>query len=256
MTEVDRAVAFIRAYDEALVEQVVPAAHGRALLTPSLPRVHYLNKFSVGHGARCTAEELAEEVEPLFAQAGLAHRKIVGEGELGELLVPAFRQRGWKVEDLVLMPHRGSIPEIDTSGVEEVGPEELEPLWIEGMRSSPEIEGEEEIRQLVAAQHRRRQAVEVRYLAARVEEQIASYCELFSNGNTGQIESVMTLERFRGRGLAKAVVTHAIAESRTAGHELTFLEADADDWPKELYRKLGFEVAGSTWSFLLPRGVT
>lgn len=256
MTEVDRAVAFIQAYDEGLVEQIVPAAHGRALLTPSLPRVHYLNKFSVDHKARCTAEELAEEVEPLFAEAGLRHRKIVGEGEGGELLVPAFRRRGWKVEDLVLMPHRGSIPEIDTSGVEEVGPEELEPLWIEGMRSSPEIEGEEEIRQLVAAQHRRRQAVQIRYFGARVDGQIASYCELFFDGHTGQIESVMTLERFRGRGLAKAVVTHALDESRTAGHELTFLEADADDWPKELYRKLGFEIAGSTWSFLRPPGVT
>jgi ribosomal protein S18 acetylase RimI-like enzyme len=256
MTEVDRAVAFIRAYDEALVEQIVPSAHGRALFTPSLPRVHYLNKFSVDYGARCTAEELAEEVEPLFVQAGLAHRTIVGEGELGELLVPAFRERAWQVEDLVLMTHHRPTPDIDTSGVEEVEPDDLEPLWITGMRASPEIGDGEEIRQLVAAQHRRRTAVAVRYFAARVEEEIASYCELFSDGHTGQIESVMTLEKFRGRGLAKAVVTHALTESRAAGYELTFLEADADDWPKELYRKLGFEVAGSTWGFLRRPGVT
>jgi hypothetical protein len=29
------------------------------------------------------------------------------------------------------------------------------------------------------------------------------------------------------------------------------LLAEADDWPKELYRKLGFEAAGSVWAFLL-----
>jgi hypothetical protein len=32
---------------------------------------------------------------------------------------------------------------------------------------------------------------------------------------------------------------------------LTFLLATADDGPKELYRKLGFEATGSVWDFLL-----
>ena len=136
---------------------------------------------------------------------------------------------------------RGEAPELDTSGVEEVGWEELEPVWAEGMRASPEIQDEEEVQQLVAAQHRRRIAVDVRYFAARVDGRIASYCELFSDEQTGQIESVMTLEEFRRRGLAKAIVTHALAESRAAGHDFTFLLAEAEDWPKELYRKLGFE---------------
>ena len=40
-----RAVEFARRFDERLVEEVVPAAHGRALLTPSLPRVYYANHF-------------------------------------------------------------------------------------------------------------------------------------------------------------------------------------------------------------------
>jgi ribosomal protein S18 acetylase RimI-like enzyme len=149
------------------------------------------------------------------------------------------------------MPHRGPLPPIDTSAVVEVEPAELEPIWAEGMRSSSEIErSEEEVRQLVAAQHRRRRAVEVRYFAARVRGRIASYCELFSDGRTGQIESVMTLEPFRGRGLAKAVVTRALHESK-ARHDFTFLVADAGDWPKELYRKLGFEAVGSIWDFVL-----
>ncbi len=147
---------------------------------------------------------------------------------------------------------RGQAPGVDTSGVEEVGWEELEPVWAEGIRASPEIQDEEEVQQLVAAQHRRRIAVDVRYFAARVDGGIASYCELFSNDKTGQIESVMTLEGSRRRGLAKAIVTHALAESRAAGHDFTFLLAEAEDWPRELYRKLGFEAVGSIWSFFRP----
>jgi ribosomal protein S18 acetylase RimI-like enzyme len=248
----NRVAAFIRRYDERLVEEIVPTKNGRVLLTPSLPLVHYLNKLSLDPETHATVEELTDEIEAVFAEAGLAHRKVVCEGEVGASLAPAFQARGWKREELLVMLHRGPMPPVDTAGVDEVEPAEVEPVWAEGMRASPEIRGEEEVRQLVAAQHRRRIAVDVRYFAARVDGEIASYCELFSDGQTGQIESVMTLERFRRRGLAKAVVTRALAESRSIGHELTFLEADADDWPKELYRRLGFEAVGRTWGFLHP----
>jgi GNAT superfamily N-acetyltransferase len=247
-----RAIEFIRRFDERLVEEVVPTRHGRALLTPSLPRVYYANQFSVDLGADATAASLVQELEPIFAAAGLAHRRISVDDESGAVLAPEFRRLGWKAEELLVMPHTGAAPDVDTSTAEEVGWEELEPVWAEGMRSSPEIQDEDEVRQLVAAQHRRRIAVDVRYFAARVDRRIASYCELFSGGRTGQIESVMTLERFRGRGLAKAIVMRALAESRAAGHDLAFLCAEAEDWPKELYRKLGFEPAGSIWAFLLP----
>jgi ribosomal protein S18 acetylase RimI-like enzyme len=247
---VTRAVEFVRRFDERLVEEIVPAPHGRALLTPSLPRVYYANTFSVDLGTSVSAAQLVEELEPIFSAAGLGHRKVSVDDDLGPRLAPEFRRLGWKVEELLVMPHGGSVPAVDTPRVEEVGWEELEPIWAEGIRSSPEIQSEEEVRQLVAAQHRRRLAVDVRYLAARVDGRIASYCELFSDGGTGQIESVMTLEPYRGRGLAKSTVTRALVESRAARHDFTFLVAEAEDWPKELYRRLGFEAAGSIWSFL------
>jgi hypothetical protein len=42
----------------------------------------------------------------------------------------------------------------------------------------------------------------------------------------------------------------AVEEALAAGHELVFLVADDDDWPKDLYARLGFETIGRTWSFL------
>jgi ribosomal protein S18 acetylase RimI-like enzyme len=251
VTAFTRAVSFQRRFDERLVDRVVPARHGRGLFTSSLPLVRYLNHYSVDLGVRAPPDELVREAERLHAVEGLLHCKISIDDELGAELAPRFAKLGWKHEELLVMAHAGASPGLGTSGVEEVDPAVMEPIWTEGIRSEHTDEGEEAVGQLVAAQHRRRRAVEVRYFAARADGRIASYCELFSDGRTGQIESVMTLEEFRGRGLAKAVVTRALAESQ-AVHDFTFLVADAENWPKELYRKLGFEVAGNIWDFLRP----
>jgi len=157
----NRAVEFVRRFDERLAEESVPAAHGRALLTPSLPRVFYANHFSVDLGAEVSAADLIVELAPVFSAARLAHRKVSVDDELGAALAPQFRRLGWKVEELLVMPHAGPVPDVDTSGVEEVGWNELEPIWAEGMRSSPEIQDEEEVRQLVAAPHRPEQGLEL-----------------------------------------------------------------------------------------------
>ena len=37
----------------------------------------------------------------------------------------------------------------------------------------------------------------------------------------------------------------AVAASQEAGHRVTFLGADADDWPRLMYEKLGFETCGT-----------
>ena len=46
----------------------------------------------------------------------------------------------------------------------------------------------------------------------------------------------------RGRGLASAVVLRAVEEAVASGHDFVFLIADDEDWPKELYARLGFEA--------------
>ena len=84
-----------------------------------------------------------------------------------------------------------------------------------------------------------------------MDGEVGAYCELYSDGQTAQIENVFTLDRFRKRGLARAVVSKALEVAQ--GHELIFLIADQDDWPKELYRKLGFDDVGLIWEFILPR---
>jgi GNAT superfamily N-acetyltransferase len=140
---------------------------------------------------------------------------------------------------------------VDTSIADEVTLEELMPAWTEGWRSDPDVLSEDVVRQLVESRRRLGEVVETRFFAARVEGEVASYCELYSDGSTAQIENVLTLERFRKRGLARATVSRA-REEALAGHDFIFLVANRDDWPKELYAKLGFDEVGRIWEFVLP----
>ena len=249
MAELERARAFVRALPLALAEEVVPCPFGRASFVHSLPRVYWINLISVDPGTRATAAELAAEAERLQEPAGLLHRKVGLYDELGYAVEREFSQLGWSVSrHLVMTLERPA--ELAAGRAEEVAFDELEPVWAAGIRESPHGRDEEVVRQLVAAQHRRRLGVDVRYFAARADGELASYCELFSDGDTAQVESVMTLERFRGRGLAKEVVSHAVREALAARHSLVFLVAEDEDWPKELYRRLGFEPRGHTWEII------
>ncbi len=249
MDELRRVIEFERRLVERLAERRGRTRLGTAYFHDSLPRVWWLNVLSVDLGARATVEELVEDADS--AQAGLRHRKIAIDDELGAEVEPGFRALGWRVERLLVMARRGTGRAAKGGpDVEEVDPGELAPVWAEGIRRGPFGSDEETVRQLVAAQHLRRRAVAVRYFAARVDGRLASYCELFSDGRTAQVESVMTLEEFRGRGLASAIVARATEEARAGGHDLVFLDADDEDWPKELYRKLGFEEIGRIWDFV------
>ena len=61
-----------------------------------------------------------------------------------------------------------------------------------------------------------------------------------SDGVIAQVEDVATLRDFRRRGLARATVTAAVDAALAMGHEAIFIVADDDDWPKDLYARLGF----------------
>lgn len=252
MADVERCLAFLHDYAFRVSKRGPSGRFGTALLRPELPNVWSLNYLLAERELDiATAQALADEADDLLGSAGLGHRKIeVLDGEAGRRLAPQFRRLGWHVEHDLVMPHRRPPDrETETSTVEEVDAEALTPTWMEGMRR--DFAGKEDVvRQLV--EHKRLLAEDgARFFAARANETIAAYCDLYSDGRTAQIEAVMTLERFRNRGLARAVVTAALWAARGAGHDLVFLLADDADWPKQLYDKLGFDVEGSVYEFTL-----
>ena len=256
MTELERCLDFIKAMAERMAGECVPSTHGVALLAPELPDVWSRNYVLLGTGhAYVSAAELAQEVDAIFRPLGLHHRKVeVFDEATGARLQPGFAKLGWTAEcDVIMVAKRQPDREVDTSAVDEVTVDELVPAWTDSWHLDPAVFSDHVADQLVENKRRLPETIDTRFFAARVGGDVAAYCELYSDGSTAQIENVLTLERFRNRGLARAVVSKALGEARAAGHDLVFLIADRDDWPKELYGKLGFDVVGRIWEFLLPR---
>ena len=254
MTDAARCVAFLRDHAFRVTHTGPAGRFGTALLYEELPRVWSLNYLLVERDLdAATAEALAAEADELLGGAGLRHRKVeVLDEAAGERLAGEFQELGWHVERDLVQPHRRPADrEVDISFIEEVDTESLAPVWAEAMRKDFGSD-DDVIRQLT--EHKQVLAGDgARFFAARVDGVIASYCDLYSDGRTAQIEAVQTLERFRNKGLARGVVTGALAASEAEGHDLTFLLADQADWPKQLYEKLGFDVVGSVYEFTLRR---
>lgn len=252
VSDYERAVSFGDALRNRVAERVVPFRFGRALFHDGLPLVWDLNLLRVDDAAGATAAALAEDAERLQQEAGHEHRHVaVPDERTGEALAEGFDALGWRSERFLLMAWRGAgARTADTSGVEEADAAAVRALREEIVRGEPWAESEDVVRMVVDASELVAREARVRHFVVRVDGDVAAAADLYSDGRTAQVEDVATLERHRGRGLASAVVVRAVQEAFASGHDFLFLVADADDWPKELYERLGFAPLGRTWSFL------
>jgi ribosomal protein S18 acetylase RimI-like enzyme len=250
--ELERAATFEDALLESAAERIERVPLGSAVFTDSLPVVWSLNLLRIEQSGP-TAEEIAAEAERLQGEAGLEHRRVAIQDEnTGRALEAGFVSLGWKPDVFLFMVPRGEPKRaVDTTGVVEVEREDLQPIrkailgeWL------GELDGEV-MRQIAESDRRFAEAGNARHFAVLVDGKPVSSTDLFSDGRTAQIEDVGTLPDHRGAGHASAVVTKALEEARAMGHDFIFLVADARDWPKEMYRRLGFDGIGEKYAFLL-----
>jgi len=250
MSDFERAAAFEEAIRDSGTERIVETRFGPALFNETYRELWMLNVLRVERPGVAAAEEIAAEAERV--QADLPHRRVLILGaDAGERLAPGFRALGWKTDRFLFMvlkhpPKRAA----DTSIVREVDAAALGEI-----REAIAREQLPELTPAVLRQVREAGALflppgPTRHFAVCVEGRVVSATDLFSDGRTAQVEEVATLPEFRGRGYASAVIQRAVDEALAAGHDFVFLTADADDWPKELYRRLGFDEVGTEWAFL------
>jgi ribosomal protein S18 acetylase RimI-like enzyme len=233
--------------------QAVESPFGVGVLEPALPLRHDSNfllvdRLPLGAGA----QEIADEAERILGGAGLRHRAVhVFDDAIGERLEPQFRDLGWHVRRHIWMAQlREPERTADLSRVEEVGERELRPARTAEILRYPW--GTEEVaQQLLDAKLLIARRAETRFFGVRVDGQIVSWTDLYLAQGVGQVEDVATKEEHRGKGYASAVVLYAAANARAAGADLVFLVADEQDWPKELYRRLGFDTIGRLAKFFL-----
>jgi GNAT superfamily N-acetyltransferase len=246
-TELARLRAHRRALLERSTARAEPFAHGVAYFTPAHPTKWDLNLLVVEDASGTSAEELIAAAERLQAPAALRHRKIeIQTG--GEPFVDAFKAAGWSAERLILMllrpgrDQRGEahaeVREVDYPAVREL----MEQWYGEAMSAS-------EARDLADADADTALTSGARFFLTERDGAAAACCMLLPGDGVGQVEEVYTAKRFRGQGLASAVVRVAIAAALQRGDELIMIMADADDWPQRLYERLGFETVDEFRTF-------
>lgn len=243
----ERITAFSRGIEDRSSTRRQPLPFGTLLLNDDYPASHAHNFVRVeGPQPSLTADRLDAEAERLLrAEAGRQHLQVLIEDETtATRLMPALRQLGWSATPLVYMVSRGEPTIPSPARAEVVDWEAVRPLVQLDFRSDPRTSGDDVVRQLTDRREAIARATHLRHVAAPAGGPYASRADLYSDGRTLQIESVVTLSEARNRGLARAVVLEGVRVAREEGHDLVFLVAEEDDWPKALYQRLGFEIVG------------
>ncbi len=233
-----------------------PTAFGTAFLNPDFPLRYDSNYVRADRPLEgVEADALASDADRVLGELGVGHRKIyVDDDAQGRRLAAAFLELGWAAERLVIMAQTREpdprplveVRETDFAGARSVIAESF------GRRI--DVESEEAAAQIVGFRAVLERVAGARFFVADVEGRPASVCELYAIDGVAQIESVTTLEEFRGRGLGSAVVLAAARSARGDGCDVVFLVAEDADWPKDLYARLGFDPVSRFWSFLLVPG--
>jgi len=243
--ELDRIFAFAAQGDMG-GERTATSRFGTAVYSDRIPRRLDANYLLVERDVP-DADSLIEELRRLDRRMA-----FFPDGAAGERLAPAFEALGWRVDRHVVMALRRAPERIaETALVRKVAEESLRAPRRRLLENEPWATPEV-VEQLFRGKELIAKRLTLRCFGVVVDGEVVSYTDLYLRGEDAQIEDVGTLPEHRGRGYASAVVLAAVEAARRAGVELIFLFADAEDWPKELYGRLGFDELGYYVKFMAP----
>ena len=241
-----------RAHTDALLrdaaEHVEEHPLGFGVRCDATPRAHMLNLLRVT-AVDTTVDAITTACDEL--QDGLGHRKAeVLDHTLGSRLASGFAERGWAMEQLVVMARRRAPDRPhDLRPAEQAHPALFAQTELAVERELMPDAADDLHAELAEARGRLRAAAASRLFVGFRQNAPAAHATLLVRDGVAQVEDVATALWARGHGLASACVLSAVDDARRDGARLTFLHADHDDWPRVLYRRLGFDVVGGLWTF-------
>jgi ribosomal protein S18 acetylase RimI-like enzyme len=240
----DRAFAFMARGDMAGTN-VEETDFGPAVRSDETPLRQDSNYLLV-ESTVADASQLAGAVQELRLRV-----VIVKDEATGARLADEFATLTWQIHRLVVMVHRRPpSKEVATAIATEVGEGALRQFRRSGILSeswgSPELAD-----QILRSKQLLEQRLTARFFAVLDAGRPVAATELYVDPPGAQVEDVVTLESHRNRGYASALVAHSVEQAREAGATFVFLVARADDWPRLLYERLGFETAGFYYKFFI-----
>lgn len=244
----------------AAATRTVPLPGGIMVLTADFPLSHEHNKALITDQAEPAA--ILDSAELVATEAGLDHVRVDAlAGAPARELAELGAARGYRhARELVMVlpastaaaltaaPPHPQVREVPWDRVRA----SVHRTWQASLPEAPPVVWS----QLTQRREATARGVDVRHLAAIAEPDVGKEAEVLAraelyltrdaHGLVAQVESVDTEPHARRRGLARAVVTAAVALAHRAGASATFLVADADDWPREFYARMGFVARGTT----------
>ncbi|MEV5768475.1 GNAT family N-acetyltransferase [Micromonospora sp. NPDC052213] len=204
------------------------------------------------------AEALAA-VDRVLGGVGLGHRMVVADDLNGVACAPTFVDAGYQHAINLIMGHTGAAPDRPADPAIRV-----EQVDLDALRESTRYEWREQLPHAsdeVVDQLVERRATllhgadEVAFLAVRdVAGRVLSRADVYidSAHRIAQIEDVMTSRAYTGRGYARAIMADGLRRAHAACCDLVFVVADAQDWPRHLYARLGYATVGRIHVFVRP----
>ncbi len=247
---IDRITAFDHRFARAQATDVVDLDWGFALLQRDFPLSEYHNRITVT--APVPAAVVVTTADDVLGGAGLHHRYVaVDDDALGLALRDDLVAAGYEHETILTMIHSGAEVEPATIEVRAVPFDTMRQALVRDWRIALPQASDEHIRQLADRTALYERGAEVARLAVYEGDEIAARGELYIDreDRISQFENLVTHADFHGRGYGDALVREALRRGRAAGSELSFLTADANDWPREWYERLGYAEAGRTHQF-------
>lgn len=253
VSDAARCAAFLRSLEDRSAHRTEAWSLGTALFHPSFPVKWDLNFLRLERDdTTLSAEEVAAEAHRIHSEAGLKHRKIsVEDAVAGARLAQGFRRLDWNVTRLVTMTLQGPPPAHGPVDVKEVSLDDVRDAWIALDMNERQMSRSEAEMLWRSMKEVTGSITDLRIFAGFLEGEIAGWCELYAENGVGQVENVSTTKVSQGRGVARSVIARAVEASVRAGSSLNFLVADDDDWPKELYARMGYQPVAYTYEFLL-----
>jgi GNAT superfamily N-acetyltransferase len=186
------------------------------------------------------------DAERVQGGAGLAHRRIDWLVEAPPDL-PDDLPDGWSLAHDIVMELTGD--QVDEPGPAQVlSYDAVMPALRADWRASLPDAPDEVIEHLTNRRRATERACDVTWHAVVLDGEVVSFCDLrmmaVGDELLAQVEDVVTLEPHRGHGYARNIVAHAVRTAQQAGADRIWLVADRDDWPRELYSRMGFTLTG------------
>jgi ribosomal protein S18 acetylase RimI-like enzyme len=242
-----RALRFTWEVAEVVADDADRIPEGTVLRTPSAPSFWAVNCVRLEGPQPDLRLDDAEALAAAYLP-GLPYRQLHVEDEAtgARLADAADDAGGWRVERALVMALRSGpdrppgAPPVREGRLEEI----LDLLDAWNAEEHPD-QPAEALADVTSGSRRGFERLPWRhFVATDADDRAVAMCSVLARDGVAQVEDVYALPEVRGLGLGRAVTATAVEHARAGGHELVFLLADDEGWPKWLYAKLGFAPIG------------